>query len=342
VTPDASAPSTKDSASGPQAALRTESKATVTDAGQTRFLTGEAVHLDVRVARLGSRVLARLIDIVVQVVVFEALSVLLKLLLLLLITAGLAAFDGASFDTVTVVSLVCTLIGYPVLMETTTRGRTLGKFIVGLRVVRDDGGPVTFRHALSRGLVGVALEWPGVLLPPITWLVTIWTMLANPQSKRIGDHAAGTVVIHERTPAAWGWVPQMPPGLAGWAAMLDLTGLDDGLALAVRHFLARNRTIREPARSQLGQRLAREVASVTNPPPPPDTQGWAYLAAVHAELHQRAMRQLAAVRTRAATVWPELTVATPRVPTPGNPGTPMAGARPVPAVRPPHPSERAS
>ena len=355
MTPDASATSTKDSASGPQTALRTESKATVSDAGQTRFLTGEAVHLDVRVARLGSRVLARLIDIVVQVVVFQALTVLLNLLLLLLMTAGLAAFDRASFGVVTIVSLVCTLIGYPVLMETSTRGRTLGKLIVGLRVVRDDGGPVTFRHALSRGLVGVALEWPGVLLPPITWLVTIWTMLANPQSKRIGDHAAGTVVIHERTPAAWGWVPQMPPGLAGWAATLDLTGLDDELALAVRHFLARNRTIREPARTQLGQRLAQEVASVTNPPPPPDTRGWAYLAAVHAERHQRAMRQLAAVRTRAATVWPELTVSATAqwLPTPGGLGTPLAGAppaglstplggaRPVPAVR-PHPSERAS
>ena len=42
---------------------------------------------------------------------------------------------------------------------------------------------------------------------------------------------------------------------------------------------------------------------MTNPPPPPGTPGWAYLAAVHAERHQRAMRQLAAVRTRAATIW---------------------------------------
>ena len=94
------------------------------------------------------------------------------------------------------------------------------------------------------------------------------------------------MVIHERTPAAWGWVPQMPPGLGEWAATLDLAGLDDDLALAVRHFLARNRQIREPARSQLGQRLAREVAAVTNPPPPPGTPGWAYLAAVHAERHR--------------------------------------------------------
>jgi uncharacterized RDD family membrane protein YckC len=317
VTPDASAAST------------------AADTGQTRFLTGEAVHLDVRVARLGSRVLARLIDIVVQVVVFNALSILFALLLALGSWIGVASFDSASTGVIVIVPVVLTLIGYPVFMETVTRGRTLGKMVVGLRVVRDDGGPVTFRHAFSRGLVSVAIEFPGLVLPPITWLVTIWTMVANPQSKRIGDHVAGTIVIHERTPAAWGWVPQMPPGMASWAGTLDLAGLDDELALAVRHFLARNRSIREPARTQLGQRLAREVASVTNPPPPPNTPGWAYLAAVHAERHQRAMRQLAAVRARAATVWPEI-APMPRL-------LPVAatgyGATALPVPRPAHPSE---
>ncbi|HEX6073984.1 MAG TPA: RDD family protein, partial [Micromonosporaceae bacterium] len=186
------------------------------------------------------------------------------------------------------------------------RGRTMGKLMVGIRVVRDDGGPVTFRHTVTRGLVGATLEWPGFIGAPLTWLASLWLMIASPQGKRLGDYVAGTVVIHERTPAAWGWVPQMPAGLGPWAATLDLTGLDDDLALAVRHFLARNRQIREPARSHLGQRLAREVAAATNPPPPPKTPGWAYLAAVHAERHQRAMRQLATVRSRAAAVWPDL------------------------------------
>jgi hypothetical protein len=132
-------------------------------------------------------------------------------------------------------------------------------------------------------------------------------MAVNPLGKRLGDYAAGTVVIHERTPAAWGWVPVMPPGLADWASTLDLAGLDDDLALAVRNFLARNRHLREPARSKLGYRLSAEVAAAVNPPPPAGTPGWAYLAAVHAERHQRAMRRLEAVRQRAATVWPEIT-----------------------------------
>lgn len=316
-----------------------------TDGGQTRFLTGEAVHLDVRVARLGSRVLARLVDIVVQIVLGYTLLIVILLLLLLGSAIGIVAFDPSLLGVTQIITLVVTFIGYPVFMETVTRGRTLGKLILGLRVVRDDGGPVTFRQALARGLVGAAIEWPGVIGAPLTWLATIWTMVVSPQSKRIGDHVAGTIVIHERTPAAWGWVPQMPPGLAGWATTLDLGGLDDDLALAVRHYLARNRFIREPARTQLGHRLAREIAAVTNPPPPAGTPGWAYLAAVHAERHRRAIGRLVAVRTRAAAVWPDLVAATsparPMPPSPmlaGSPPSLPAGSPVAGPPRSPYPS----
>ncbi len=266
---------------------------------ETRFLTGEAVYLDVRVARVGSRMLARLLDIVIGLVVLYLVGLPLQ---------AQAVFDNneAIFRTVGIVAVVIAFIGLPVLLETLTRGRTLGKLALGLRVVREDGGPVTFRHALVRGLVGAAVEFPGLIAAPITWLVAIWTMTINPQGRRLGDLMAGTIVIHERTPAAWGWVPTMPTGLAGWAASLDLTGLDDDLALAVRHYLARNRQIREPYRTQLGRRLAAEVAAVTNPPAPVNVAGWAYLAAVHSERHARALRQLTAIRTRSATLWPDV------------------------------------
>lgn len=304
------------------------------DPGQTRIVTGEAVHLDMRVARLGSRALARIIDAIIQIVLYGAMLILFTIIVGILGSSGVIFFDGAVFATLTLGTLVLAMLGYPVLLETLTRGRTLGKLILGLRVVRDDGGPVTFRHAATRGLVGFAIEWPGVLGAPLTWLATIWTMVASPQSKRIGDHVAGTIVIHERTPAAWGWAPTMPPELTGWAATLDLTGLDDDLALGTRNFLARNRNIREPARTELGLRLAREVAAVTNPPPPPGTPGWRYLAAVHAERHRRAMRQLAAVRARAATVWPDLAAATapPLASRPAGPSLSFPTA--VPSVRP--------
>lgn len=295
------------------------------DNGELRLVSGEAVELDIRVARAGSRVPALLIDIVVQLMLFYGLLLLASILMLFL--AATLGADEVLFAGVVSVVVVVVLIGYPAAMETLTRGRTIGKLALGLRVVRDDGGPIRFRQALTRALVGATLEWPGLVLPPLTWVVSLWTMIANRHGKRLGDLAAGTIVIHERTPEGWGWVPTMPPQLAGWARTLDLTGLDDDLALAVRHFLARNRQLKEPARSRLGFALAQQVAAVTNPPVPPGTDGWAYLAAVLAERHRRAAAKLAAARARTSRVFRE------QAPAPaGLPAAAVAGVRPAAEV----------
>jgi uncharacterized RDD family membrane protein YckC len=316
--------------------------------GTAPIVTGEAVPLDIRVARPGSRTLALLLDLIVQVVVYFGLLVATMLAVGLLTQLGVANLDPALINALMIVVAALTLVGYPTVMLAATRGRTVGKLAVGLRVVRDDGGPIGFRHALTRTLVGVAIEFPGVIVPFAGLVISISSMVGHPLSKRVGDHAAGTFVIHERNLEAWGWVPTMPPPLAAWAATLDLAGLDDDLALAVRHFLARNRRLREPARTRLGHSLARQVAAVTKPPPPAGTPGWAYLAAVHAERHARAMRRLAQVRGRALSVWPELvqaTLPTPAIAAGGPPTTPavpqpqMVPPPPGPVLRPPSPPQ---
>lgn len=268
------------------------------------MVSGEAVHLDIRVARVGSRALALLIDILCQLVVFVVL--LFALSLFAAVWSMYSVVDSAFGQALTIILLVSTFVGHQAVWETTTAGRTPGKFVMGLRVVRDDGGPIRFRHAIVRALVGAAVEWPGLLMPLITWAASLVTMVSNPQSKRLGDLAAGTVVIHERSPATWGWVPATPATLQAWASTLDLTGLDDELALSVRHFLARSRRLKEPFRTQLGIKLAAEVMQRTNPAPPPNTPGWAYLAAVLGERHRRSAARLAAARAAHATLWPEL------------------------------------
>lgn len=313
-------------------AMSTTARAAARD-GTAPIVTGEAVPLDIRVARVGSRTLALLVDLVVQVLLYVVLLVLGVFAAGLLTQSGLVEPDMALMTALLLVVLVLTLVGYPTVMLTLTRGRTLGKLVVGLRVVRDDGGPISFRHALTRTLIGATVEFPGMIIPLVGLVLSLVSMLGHPLSKRIGDHAAGTIVIHERNLEAWGWVPSMPPPLAAWAATLDLAALDDDLALAVRHFLARNRRLREPARTRLGQSLARQVAAVTKPPPPPGTPGWAYLAAVHAERHARAMRRLAEMRGRALSVWPELVRATLPAPTVTVPPPP-----PVVTVPPPPPT----
>ncbi|MEV0605201.1 RDD family protein [Polymorphospora rubra] len=278
---------------------------------------GEAVEVDVRVARIGSRVVALLIDIVMQVQIGLVLA--LVGVIGLTVTASRFTLDEAFERGLFTVGVIVVLVLYPTLFETFAGGRTIGKAALGLRVVREDGGPVRFRHALTRSLVGVAVEWPGLVLPLVTWLASLGAMMSNPRGRRLGDLAAGTLVIHDRTPATWGWIPGMPTPLAGWARTLDLTGLPDDLALAIRHYLARGHGLVEPARSRLGQQLAKEVAATTAPPPPPGIPSWAYLAAVLAERHRRAALRLGRARSASAALWPDLA------------RSPLIG-RPVPAT----------
>ncbi|NUR31973.1 MAG: RDD family protein [Catenulispora sp.] len=280
-----------------------------------------------------------MIDILIQIMLFFVLWVVVGIATL---AAGFG--DAALASAVGVVIIVVVFVGHQAIWETLTAGRTPGKYAVGLRVVRDDGGPVQFRHALVRALIGAAVEWPGLLMPVVTWVAAIGTMVVNPQGKRLGDLAAGTLVIHERSPATWGWIPATPPPLAAWASTLDLTGLDDELALAVRHFLSRSRQLKEPFRTRLGMVLATEVMAKTTPPPPPQTPGWAYLAAVLGERHRRSAARLAAARATHASLWPELFPTLPPMPHtftapapwPTAPVTapPAPAALPAPPVRP--------
>ena len=243
------------------------------------LVTGEAVALDVRTAGLASRMLAALVDGVLQVALLVGLFVLI----------GLFGGNGsaAAFAALTIVSVATAGLAYPVLCETLMRGRTPGKAALGLRVVRDDAGPITFRHAFVRGLVGFVVERPGLTF----YSAAVIASLANESGKRLGDLAAGTVVVQERVSGPKAVVAQMPPPLAVWASTLDLARLPDDLALSVRTFLSRSPSMTEAARAELGGRLAGAVGAYVSPEPPPGTPGWAYLSAVLAERRQRAQAQ---------------------------------------------------
>ena len=243
-------------------------------------VTGEAVALDLRIAQLPSRLTAAVLDLVVMGVAYTVI-------LLLLLQAGLQSADDALIAGVSVLLIVLVFLGYPVIAETLSRGRTVGKAALGLRVVRDDGGPITFRHALVRGLVGLAIERPGVFLLSVGPAVGMVVSMFSERGKRIGDMAAGTVVLQERMPPRPLWTPVMPLPLAWWAPTLDLAGLDDALALAVRQFLGRAGQLTPAAREALAGELVADVRARTTPEPPPGTPGWAYLTAVLAERRRR-------------------------------------------------------
>jgi uncharacterized RDD family membrane protein YckC len=245
-------------------------------------VTGDAVVLDVSAAAFPSRMAARLIDMIVQIA---------ALLVFLIIMSAQTGPSGAASAAIVTVVLVLVIVGYPTIFETLSRGKTLGKLAMGLRVVSDDGGPVRFRQALVRALAGIFEIWTIVLSP-----VALITSMVSAKGKRLGDMFAGTYVVTERVPRRANLAPQfvyVPPPLAGWATQLELSGLSDGDAEAAGSFLRRYYDLQPAARHALGLQLAAAVAAKVSPPPPPGTPPEAFLAAVLAVRRDREYARLA-------------------------------------------------
>jgi uncharacterized RDD family membrane protein YckC len=242
--------------------------------GYSPLVGGEAVPIDLRVARIGSRAIAATIDFVIQIFALGFFDAFVL---------HFANLDIAAEQAISLTLAVLVLIGYPVICEAAWGGRTIGKAAMGLRAARDDGGPLRFRHALVRGLIGLFVEKPGISLG----LVAVICSMSSSRGKRLGDLLAGTVVLQVRLPASGAYVPPMPPPLAGWASTLDLSGFDDTLALQCRQFLGRAGQLSDAARERLGGSLVTTVQSVVTPPAPLGTPGWAYLTAVLAERRRR-------------------------------------------------------
>jgi uncharacterized RDD family membrane protein YckC len=247
-------------------------------------VTGEAVVLEVPCARFPSRLLALGIDLAIQ----------LTVIVILLVITGLGAagqvMDQAALQAVVLTVIVLTVVGYPVIWETMTRGRSPGKFALGLRVVSDDGGPERFRQALVRGLATIVDFW---LLLGVPALIS---SLLSDKGKRLGDIFAGTFVIQHRLPTqrAGAPPPVTTPQLAAWAAGLELSGLSDQTAAMARQYLSRLPELTPGARGELGERIAAAVRAQVGPPPPPGTPAPAYLGAVLAERHRREHARLTA------------------------------------------------
>ncbi|MEU3449901.1 RDD family protein [Streptomyces thermolilacinus] len=246
----------------------------------SQVVTGDAVVLGLRPARLPSRALALLIDLVVVWTVYLLISIGLAF--------ATASLDDAALMAVSAASFVLVLIGGPIAVETLTHGRSLGKLACGLRVVRDDGGPIRFRHALVRGLIGMV----EILLS--FGVVACIASLVSARGRRIGDVFAGTLVVRERVPVGrTAPVPPPPPWLVGRFAQLDLSAVPDGLWLGIRQYLTRMGQLDPEAGRALAERLADELVACTGTPAPPGVPAAAFLAGVVHERQAREARRMA-------------------------------------------------
>ncbi|MGZ8814090.1 MAG: RDD family protein [Mycobacterium sp.] len=256
---------------------------------QEPVVTGDAVVLDVQIAQLPVRALSAIIDVTVVFILYITGVVLWA--------TTLTQFDPALSASILIVFTVLTIVGYPTIFETATRGRSLGKLAMGLRVVSDDGSPERFRQALFRALAGVIEIWM------LTGGPAVICSLLSAKGKRIGDIFAGTVVISERAPRM-SPPPPMPPQLAWWASTLQLSGLRPEQAELARQFLSRVSQLDPQLRDQMAYRIAGDVVAQISPPPPPGTPPQYVLAAVLAERHRRELARLQPMPGHPAPQWP--------------------------------------
>jgi uncharacterized RDD family membrane protein YckC len=237
-------------------------------------LIGEGVALDTAAASLGSRTAAALLDAVIIITVYIVLQV------------GVAAImpPGLDFAAATAISLTLVigcLVGIPVTVETITRGRSVGKLVLGIRIVRDDGGPIAFRQAFVRGLSGLFELWMTV------GGVALLTSASSQRGKRLGDMMGGTYALRTRAAGSQHTWLEVPYSLAEWASTVDVRRLPDGLALAIRQFLTRAPKLHPTSRRELGESLASQLSPFVSPPPPAGTHPETFMTAVLAVRRDR-------------------------------------------------------
>lgn len=246
------------------------------DAGSPAgIVTPEAVRLSFETAGVGSRVVAAVLDLATQ-----GTALLILLLGLGLFGATAAGEAGLYFG------LFAIMFAYPVAIETLWRGKSVGRAVLGLRVVTVEGGPIRFRHALVRGAMGLVDFWL------TSGAAAVLSVLLTRRDQRLGDLVAGTLVVRERTGAT---APSaatfsVPAGCEGYAATLDVSGLHAGDYQAVRALLLRASSLPPLTRDRLAREIATPLLGRMHHQPPPGVPPELFLVCVAAVYQQRQRR----------------------------------------------------
>jgi len=217
--------------------------------------TPESVALTYQLAGLGSRFLAVAIDLLLQ------LAILLTLFGGLLLAASriepaakhvVASGSEKIVEAIAIALLVAVVFaiffGYFIVFETFWNGQTPGKKAIGIRVVRDGGYPVDFGAALVRNLIRVGEMAIG------SYVLSAVSMLLSAENKRLGDFAAGTIVVRDERLA----LPEIPANEAEpvYSATRYLSGEERSL---IKRFLDRRDELAPERRSELAAQLAGRV-----------------------------------------------------------------------------------
>lgn len=210
--------------------------------------TPEGVALELVLAGVGSRFLARLLDTVIQGGLIFALAL------------GVGSFNAPGWaEAILIITIFLVIFAYDIVFETLNQGRTIGKLAAGIRVVGRAGEPVRFLASAIRN-VARFLDFL-----PAFYLIGTISIIATAHDQRVGDLAAGTLVMRDRFPGLSRAVaPITVPAEAVITWDVSAVNADD--LRAVRQFLDRRLDLTWPARNyfavDLAHRLAPKVAGI--------------------------------------------------------------------------------
>jgi len=144
------------------------------------IITPANIEVEYRLAGAGSRLAAFLIDFILQI--------------LAIVIFTWATLRGVPYPSGTVLGFIMVIVfiihfGYFIVCELSMNGQSVGKRIFGLRVIRDNGQPIEFTQSLVRGIIRSSVDM---------MYVGMFTILFSTKHKRLGDMAAGTIVISEK------------------------------------------------------------------------------------------------------------------------------------------------
>lgn len=228
-----------------------------------RIETPELIGVDLELAGLGSRFVAQVVDWFWK-----------GLASFFLLAAGLVVMAAAGHDNpfanpsrvllaVVVGVLYCLWLGSGVYFELRHNGQTPGKRFAGIRVVSRSGGPIDFRAAAVRNLLAVAD------FVPVGHLLGAVLILLTKDRQRLGDLAAGTVVVRERVAASG---PDTGDELTELASdeyaftPAQLAALDASDRAVIRSFLQRYRRMDRRGRERLALKMADAYVRKTDYP----------------------------------------------------------------------------
>jgi len=218
-----------------------------------QFDTPENIEVSYELAGIGSRFLACLIDSVIQL----GLVVMIVIAFSYVGHISSAAFRHGSvpgwFDAFAGLAAFCILFGYYAIFELTWRGQTPGKKFAKIRVVRDGGYPIDLYSSATRNLVRIV-----DLLPP-PYGIGLLTIFVNSEYKRLGDLAAGTLVIKERPVAYLGERSRgsASPMAAHFAPLIkNIDAITKEEFHTLRKFTDRRHELEIPIQAHIAMRLA--------------------------------------------------------------------------------------